>query len=95
MQCRRQRVAVLLYSQEARGVGFPLDLEPGRLENLDDGIRDLGTDTVTGDESDSVFHEYQLSAYCLPVPTAYCSFASQYSSASAPTMLSIMSCVER
>ncbi len=70
---------MLLDGQKTRGVRLPLDLEPGRLENLDDRIRYLGTDTVSGDQRDGVFHKclpptaYRLppTAYCL-LPTAYC-----------------------
>ena len=46
--------AVLLERHHAGQVRLPLDLQPGALEDRDDGAGDLGADAVAGDERDGV-----------------------------------------
>ena len=47
---------MLFNGQDAGDVWLPVDLKSRGFEHLDDGVRDLGADAVTGDERDGVFH---------------------------------------
>ena len=58
---------MLFHGEQARGVRLPLDLEPGGLEDPDNGACDFGADAVARDQRDGVFHDERF----YRPPTAY------------------------
>ena len=104
----RERGAIALQRQDAGRVATPTLRRGPRLENLDDGTRNLRADAVAGNERDRMCHGVSgggregprsildsESARTAPALShRACSRASQKSSSNAPAMLTIISRVE-